>query len=137
MYQGQAYNFANVIPTVLTSGIVNSLATFQAPDGVIVGAGQPSGVYVDVPGYVGIRCMDAPTSIARITADERKSEAQIESDNSDHVWLAAFLPEIAIHTEWRVLITDQIGNIKTMDILGAECDSQSQMTRVKVQIATV
>lgn len=137
MYQGQAYTFAQVVPTVLESGIVNSLATFQEPDGLLIGAGQPSGTYVDVAGYVGIRCMDAPTSNSRITATERKSESEIESSNSDHVWLAGAYPDIANHTEWRCALTDAGGVVTTYDVLGAEMDSQFQTTRVQVQVATV
>ena len=137
MYQGLGYDFADVVPTVLASGIVNSLCTFQAPDGVLIGAGQPSGVYVDVAGYVGIRCMDAPTSNMRITADERKSESQIESDNSSHIWLAGNYPEIDDHTEWRAIVTGANGVVTVYDVLGAEGDSQGKSTRVKVQVSTI
>ncbi len=137
MYQGQGYTFAQVVPTVLASGIVNSFATFQEPTGALTADGSPDGTYADVAGFVGIRCMDAPTSNARITADERKTETEIESDNSDHVWLAGFYPEIEGHTEWQAVITDAAGNTRTFDVLGAECDSQARTTRVKVQVATV
>ncbi len=144
MYQSQSYTFAAVVPTVLASGIVNSLCTFQEPtgeqtsDGSPVRTGGDSGDgYNNVAGFVGIRCMDAPTSNARITADERKSETQIESDNSDHVWLAGFYPDIENHTQWRVVITDAAGNVRIFDVLGAESDSQAKTTRVQVQVATV
>ncbi len=137
MYQQQGYTFAQVVPIVLASGIVNSFATFQEPTGELTADGSPTGAYQDVPGFVGIRCMDAPTSNARITADERKTETEIESDNSDHVWLAGFYPEIESHTEWQAVITDAAGNVRTFDVLGAECDSQAKTTRVKVQVATV
>lgn len=137
MYQGLGYDFADVVPAVLASGIVNSLCTFQAPDGVLIGAGQPSGVYVDVAGYVGIQCMDAPTSDMRITADERKSIDQVESDNSSHIWLAGYYPEVNDNTVWRAVITDAAGNVTIYDVLGAEGDSQAKTTRVKVQVATV
>lgn len=137
MYQGQSYVFDAVIPTVLESGIVNSLATFQAPDGLLVGAGQPSGTYVPVDGYVGIRCMDAPTSMARITADEAKTEQQIESSNSGHIWLAGNYPEIDDHTEWRAVVTGANGVVTIYDVLGAEGDSQGKTTRVKVNVSTV
>ena len=137
VYQNQYYTFAAVVPAVLDSGIVNSLATFQAPTGALTADGSPDGTYADVAGFVGIRCMDAPTSNLRITADERKTDMQIESDNSDHVWLAGFYPEIESYTEWRAVITDAAGNIRIFNVLGAECDSQAQTTRVKVQVATV
>lgn len=122
---------------MLESGIVNSLATFQAPDGLLIGAGQPSGNYVPVEGYVGIQCMDAPTSIARITADEAKTEQQIESSNSGHIWLAGNYPEINDHTEWRAVVTGANSDVTIYDVLGAEGDSQGKTTRVKVNVSTV
>lgn len=138
MYQGQSYSFDSVVPEVLASGIANSFATFQAPTGALIGAGQPDpDGWVDVEGYVGIVCMDAPTSDSRITANEKKSEAQIESDNSSHVWLAGFYPEIATHTEWRIIITDELGNQTTGDVVGSESDSQCRTTRVQFNVATV
>jgi len=137
MYQQQTYTFDAVVPAVLDAGLANSRVTFQAPDGVIVGAGQPSGDYVDVDGYVDIVCMDAPESIIRITANESKSISEIESDNSEHIWLAGNYPEIATHTEWRCVLTAANGTVTTYDVLGAESDSQGKTTRVRVQVATV
>lgn len=137
MYQGTSQIFGAVVPAVLASGIVNSLATFQAPSGVLTADGSPDGTYIDVAGYVGIRCMDAATSNSTISAKERKTETEIESDNTEHVWLAGFYPEIAGHTEWQVIVTDAGGNAITYDVLGAENDSQAKTTRVLVQKATV
>ncbi len=137
MYQQLGYMFAQVVPTVLASGIVNSLCTFQEPTGALTADGSPDGTYANVAGYVGIRCMDAPTSNSRITATERKTELEIESDNSQHVWLAGAYPDIAIHTEWRCVLTDAGGVVTTYDVLGAEMDSQFKTTRVQVQLSTV
>lgn len=130
--------FDAVIPAVLEAGIANSFATFQEPTGALIGAGQPDpDGWADVAGYVGIVCMDAPTSISRITADERKSEAQIESSNDEHVWMAGYYPDVANHTEWRVIVTNAAGDSITYSVLGAEVDSQSKTTRVKVSVVTV
>jgi hypothetical protein len=137
MYQQQGYTFDAVIPAVFDAGVVNSLCTFQEPDGLLTGAGQPSGNYIDVTGYIGIPCMDAPTSNLRITAREQKTEAQIESSNSDHIWLAGFYVGIESNTQWRVAVTDAAGNVRIGDVTGAECDSQARTTRVAVQWITV
>lgn len=132
MNQTNSYNFDDVVPAVIASGVAVSLATFQEPDGLLVDAGQPSGNYVDVAGYVGLTCMSAPTSIGRITASEKASQPQIESTNQNHVWLAGYFPEIASHTEWRCIV-DGV----TYNVLGGESDSQSRTTRVEVQVATI
>jgi len=138
VYQGQGYTFDAVVPAVIDAGIANSLATFQAPTGALIGAGQPDpDGWEDVVGYVGIVCMDAPTSDSRITANEKKSEAFIESDNSEHIWLAGNYPEIASHTEWRCIVTAANGVTTTYDVLGAESDSQGKTTRVQVNVSTV
>lgn len=137
MYQAQSYNLAAVMPEALATGLFVSRATFQAPDGVIIGAGQPSGNFVEIDGYADIQCMNAPESNLRITANEAKSLAEVESSNSGHVLLQGYYPEINDHTEWRVVITDATGAPTTFDVLGAEGDSQSKMTRVKVTVITV
>jgi len=137
MFQQQSYIFDAVIPAVIDAEIANSLATFQAPTGALTADGSPDGTYADVAGYVGIVCMDAPTSDIRITAGERKSQADIESDNSSHIWLSGNYPEIEYHTEWRAVVTGANGIVTIYDVEGAEGDSQGIMTRVKVNVSTV
>lgn len=137
MYQQQTYNVQAVMPAALDTGLFSARATFQEPDGELIGAGQPSGNYVDVAGYTNIRCVDAPTSIARITADEKKSIGEVESFNSGHILLGGFYPDIPANTQWRAVVTDASGNVTVYDVDGAEADSQTQMTRVKVQVSTV
>lgn len=139
MYQGNGYDLAAVMPEALETGLFVSLCTFRAPTGKLTGAGSPdltSGPngdgYVDVSGYVNIQCMSAPTSNIRISADERKTATETESSNSGHVLLAGYYPLVAQNTQWQAVI-DGV----TFDVLGAESDSQMQMTRVKVQIASV
>ncbi len=135
MNQSNAYNFADVVPAVLASGLPVSLATFQEPSGQLTDDGSPvrgAGAWVDVAGYVGIVCMSAPESILRIGASERKSMEEIESYNSNHVWLAGHYPEIATHTEWSVIVD---GN--RYGVEGAESDSQSKTTRVKISKVTI
>lgn len=144
MYQGQAYTFAQVVPTVLESGIVNSLATFQEPtgdqteDGSPLRTGGTSGDgFNDVARYVGIRCMDAPISNGSIRATENRSIEDIESSNQVHIWLAGNYPELNDHTNWRAVVTGANGVVTFYSIQGAEGDSQGITTRVEVEVVTV
>lgn len=137
MFQGMAYDFAAVIPTVLASGVVNSLATFQAPSGVLTSSGAPDGNYSNVAGYVGIRCSNAPPSNLRVSADEKKTIENIESSNEGHIWLAGCYPDLKNHADWRAIYTDPVGNVTYLDVLGSESDSQARTTRVRVQVVTI
>ena len=132
MTQGLAYEIASVIPAVLDSGLLVSLCTIQEPSGNIIEAGVPDGTYVNVSGMVDIPCTAPPPSEARIAATEVKALAEIMSLNIHHVLLGGYYPAIETNTEWRAVI-DGID----YDILGAESDSQKQMTRLAVRIATV
>ncbi len=139
MYQGQSYTFDAVVPAVIDSGLPVSLCTIQYPTGILTADGSPdltSGPnndgFIDVSGLVDIICMDAPTSILKIRATETKTQTEIESMNSDHCWLAGYFPHILPNTQWRAVV-DGV----RFDILGAECDSQRQMTRLDLQVSRV
>jgi hypothetical protein len=144
VYQGNAYDFAAIVPAVIAAGLVNSLVTFQAPTGVLTSSGAPAQTGGDsgdgwnnVAGYIAIPCMDAPLTVGRITADEKKSIEEIEASNEDHIWLAGFYPGIETDTNWRAQVTDPAGNVSYWDVLGSESDSQAQTTRVKVQQVSI
>ena len=132
MNQSISTLIAGVMPIAVASGLFVSLCTIQRPSGTLTADGSPDGLYVDVSGLVNIPCMNAPTSNSNITATERKTPAEIESDNSNHCLLSAYYPIIQPNTHWRAVVDGVI-----YDILGAESDSQSQMTRLKLQICTV
>lgn len=132
MNQLIADDISGVMPAALATGLFVSLCTIQRPSGIMTADGTPDGTYIDVAGMVGIQCMNAPTSISRITASEQKSARMLESYNSNHCLLGGYYPTIAGNTQWRAVV-----NGTSYDILGAESDSQSQMTRLEIQISTV
>ncbi len=131
MYQGLGYELAAVVPTVLATGICKSLCTIQQPDGVLIDAGQPSGNYLDVPGLVNIVVLSAPLSELRLQASEQKALEDIQTFAPRHVWLAGYFPLLAgIGAEdgWQAVVDGT-----TFDLLGSECDSQTQTTRIAVR----
>ncbi len=132
MNQSNAYDFASVVPAVVASGLAVSLASFEQPSGNLTADGSPDGLYTPVSGHQNIQCMNAPSSMLKITAGEKITSQTIEADNSNHLWLAGYYPLIADNTQWRANV-DGI----THRILGAETDSQNQMTRVTIETVTV
>lgn len=126
------FGIEDVMPAALATGLFVSLCTIQEPSGTMTADGTPDNTFVDIDGLVDIRCMLAPTSISNISATEAKSERSIESFNSGHVLLESYYPTIGPNSQWRAVI-DGVA----YDILGAENDSQSQMTRLLVQVVTV
>ncbi len=143
MYQGLGGELAAVMPTVVETGLLTSLATFQQPDGLFIPPGQPSGNFVDVPGLIGIKCQDAPMSTARIQASEKKALEDIEAARFRHILLAGYFPQIpdGIANGWRVNVVELLNGrpVDTLvyDLLGAEADSETRMTRVSARIVKV
>ena len=132
MQQGLGYEIAAVMPTALASGLFVSLCTIEQPDGVLIDAGQPSGNYVPVAGMINIPCMAPPESSIRINASEVKSEANIQSFSELHVLLNGWFPalEDGVSMGWRAIV-DGV----SFDVMGAESDSQGQMTRMVVRFS--
>lgn len=129
-----------VMPRAATSGLFDSTCTIQQPDGVIGPGGAPSGTYADVAGLVGVLCMDAPPSIARVQATEVKALAEIMAKGMRHVLLNGYFPQIVagVATGWRAIVTRTAsGAAVVYDILGGEVDSQSTQTRLELQLVGV
>jgi hypothetical protein len=126
------------IPLVMTaavaSGLFVSLCTIQQPDGVLIDAGQPSGVFVNVDGLVNIPCTAPPEANVRITASEVKSQENIQSFSELHVLLDSWYPalENGVAMGWRAVI-DGV----PYDVMGAESDSQGVITRMVVRFSGV
>lgn len=140
MYQGLSYEIARVMPEAIATGLFTSLCTLQQPDGVMIGAGQPSNTYVDVAGMVAICCMDAPISEGRLQATEVKDLKEIMSLQIRHVVLESCYPAVPNGEEhgWIAVITDlSTGLVTTYDLLGAEIDSQGTQTRLHIRTATI
>ena len=127
-----AYEISQVIVEAVATGLFVSVCSIQQPSGLLTADGSPDGTWTAVAGMQGIACMNAPTSEIRITADEKKTSREIESDNNAHVLLAGWYPQIQTQTNWRAVIDGA-----PYDILGAESDSQMTMTRMKIIKVTV
>lgn len=129
-----------VMPRAVQGGTFTSTCTIQAPDGAMGASGAPSGTYANVVGLVGVPCMDAPPSVARVQATEVKALAEIMAKGMRHVLLNGYFPQIVagVATGWRAIVTrTATGESVTYDILGAEVDSQSTQTRLELQLVGV
>jgi hypothetical protein len=129
-YQGLGIELENVMPMAIATGLFSSVCSIQMPDGVLVDAGQPSGNYITLGGMANIPCMAPPASFAKITAEETKSIEDVQSFAPLHVLLSGWYPILAdgVSMGWQAVID----GVK-LDILGAESDSQKQMTRLLVR----
>ena len=141
MFQGVTFDFDAVIAAVKAAGLMNSLCTIQAPSGNFVN-GVSDGIYSAVAGLSDIPCMDAVLSTSSIQATEIKGLADIISSTPRHILLDKYYPQLDGlnwgDIGWRVVTVNQKNGITvTYDLLGAERDSQSSQTRLKVRRLSV
>lgn len=143
MYQSLGYEIADVMTEAQNSGLMVSTCTVQEPDGVLVGAGQPSGTWVPLAAVQGIPCMDAPRSTGeRLTADEQKALPEIQSRTFRHVLLAGFYGDVipwgneGQRPALQAVITGPDQVAVTYELVGVESDSQQQMTRLALHLVT-
>lgn len=129
---------------VRASGLLSSLCTCQAPSEVLDDSGAPDGNYVDVAGLMNIPCTAPPPSDARIQATEVRALAEITAAELHHVLLNGYYPAIDLgwRNGWRLMLGDDDGagnliNGYAYDIMGVESDSQEQLTRIEVKLATL
>jgi len=134
MNQSLSYEVAGVMPLALATGLFVSLCTLQSPSTSINPDGTPVNSYSNVSGLVDIPCMDAVLSDAAIQATESKTLQEILAKTFRHVLLNGYYPTVldGVGAGWQAVV-DGVA----YDLLGAEPDSQSQMIRLKLQIATV
>lgn len=128
--QSLGYEIAAVMPAVRAEGLDVSLITIQQADGTLDAAGAPSGNYVNVAGLVLLKCQAAPPSMARIQATEVKALAEITALQLKHVLMDGCYPQI--QANMRAVL-----NGVAHDIMGAESDSQAQMTRLTLRLVQV
>lgn len=128
------------MPTAIASGLMVSTCTVQQPDGLLIGAGQPSGNWVDV--IADVQCMDAPDAAARPAAREKKSVPDIQSMSLRHVLLAGFYGDVipwgneGARPQLRAIVTGPDGVPVTYELVGMESDSQQIMTRLVLHLVT-
>lgn len=130
-----------VMPAVIATGLLVSLFTAQEPVPTVGPTGAVEFDYVDVAGLVGIPCTAPPPSPTDIQATEVRALEEITASELHHVLLNGYYP--TLDAGWRGENADGKGAwIALIDgaqyeIAGVESDSQSQMTRLKVKLATV
>ena len=122
------------MPEAIRTGLFVSLCTIQAPSGGFGPSGAPVGPYADVAGLVNIPCTAPPPGETRILSTEVKELAEIMAAQLKHVLLDNYYPtlEAGVRVGWQALIDGT-----AYDILGAESDSNGQMTRMEVKLATI
>ena len=132
--QGFGYELAAVVPTVLATGLCDSFCTIQLPDGALIGAGQPSGIYDNVGGLVDIPVISAPLNEVRIQSQEIRRLEDIQLFSPRHVWLAGYFPiiEPMCSQGARAVI-----NGVAYDLMGAEADSQLRTTRISIRTSAL
>ncbi len=134
MYQG--LDIESVMPSVVASGLMVSTCTVQAPNGQFGSSGAPSGTYANVSGLTSIQCMNAPLSWGGIDADEAKTMAEVASRSVRHVLLDQYYSQLD-GLNWGGIGWRAVVDGITYDILGAERDSQSTQTRLRLQLVSV
>lgn len=135
MTQGFQNALAQVMPRAVLTGLFSSLATFYQPVKTQGPTGNYIGTYTRVSGMTNIPCMDAPESVGRPTAMERKSEPDVLSEWFRHVLLDgyySFASNASTPLGWQVDIDGT-----RYDLLGAESDSQNTQTRLRLQKVVV
>lgn len=123
----------NVMPEALATGLFTSTCTFLQPSGNVISGGAPDGTYVPVPGLpANIPCMMAPNSSARIQATEIRALEEITTFRLQHLLLNGWYPAVRGGSAlgWIVAIEGE-----NWTLMGAEDDSQGQMTRCEVRLA--
>lgn len=138
MTQGAAgiqQNIKEVMAQAIAEGTFVSLCTIQGPDNVFSDSGFPSGAFVNLAGLVNIPCMKAPQSMLRIAAEERKAEPGVQSLEPFHVLLNGYYPAIPQVTTTRPSLRAIVDGVQ-YEVMGVEHDSQLQMSRLTVRVAT-
>jgi hypothetical protein len=141
MTQARGIGIEEVMARAVATGLFTSLLALESPSGVFNDGGQPDGLYNPVAGLEAIPCMDMPLGESRILASELKSLKDVLASAPRHVLLDKRYFEIegGVSVGWRAVLTNvmQIAAGEpgvVYDVLGAECDSQRQMTRVSVAL---
>jgi hypothetical protein len=122
--------------------LFDSLATIQSPDGGLNPDGTPDNGFTNV--FVNIPCMDSVPSVTRVQATEVRDLQEIMSKGYRHVLLNQFFADAPAlpggpfaQQGWSGLGYRAIIDGVYYTILGAENDSQNQMTRMELQLVTV
>ena len=132
-----------VMPAAILTGCFVSLFTAQEPVPTVGPTGAVAFDYVNVSDstLIDVPCTAPPPSPASITATEVRALEEITASELHHVLLNGYYPQL--DAGWRGENVDGKGAwIALIDgfqyeISGVESDSQKQMTRMTVKLATV
>jgi len=137
------YAIDYVMTAARASGLFSNLFTALTPDGTFGDTGAPSGNYVAVSGLENIACKAAVETA--IEATEVRALEEITASELHHVTLDAYYP--ALDDGWRgeglnatgawICQVQWAGVWYRFNIIGVESDSETQMTRVRIKLATV
>jgi hypothetical protein len=139
MYQGLQREIAAVLPQAFASGMFTSTVTLMAPTGALGPSGAPlipPNGFAEVDGYVNLPCVAAPLSTNRIQSTEMRDLEEITASSPQHILLDGYFPnlEAGAANGW---LANLDGGTSFWIVLGAESDSQSQMTRMAVKLASI
>jgi|SRR5882724_6927820 len=125
---------AGVMPLVRATGLLVSLATFQAPTGNQDSSGSLDGTFANVAGLVNIPCTAPPANVGSITASVNRTPPQFLAYGSKHCLLDNYYPAVegGAAAGWRAVIDGT-----NYTLMGAESDSQHQMTRFEPRLETL
>ena len=134
---------AGVMPAAILTGCFVSLFTAQEPVPTRGPTGAIAFNYVNVSDstLINVPCTAPPPSTNNITATEMRALEEITASEVHHVLLNGYYPQL--DAGWRGENADGHGAwIALIDgfqyeISGVESDSQKQMTRLTVKLATV
>jgi hypothetical protein len=131
--QTLAIDIAGVMPAVRATGLLSSLCTITRFPEAFDEGGAPiaATAYEPVTGMVDIPCTAPPLQAAdRIARAEVRTEAQVQSEESLHVLLDDYYPDIR-NTD-RAVVDGVAYNIANV-----ERDSQKQMTRIALEKVSI
>lgn len=138
-YQGLAREIGSVMVIARASGLFVSAASFSQPPVTQGPTGNITGNYTPITGLTAIPCMNAPQSDIRVSSDEVRTVTDIQAGRYRHVLLDDYYPAVIAGWPqgWRVTITDPNSVVTLYTMTGAEADSQSTQTRLKLQVVTL
>lgn len=141
MNQGFTSELLAVMPAVLATGLLSALCTIQRQNGTYSDSGQPDLTetgFANLPGHINLACMSAVPSVARVQATEVKQLRDILAKQFRHTLLKGYYPDIE---QDDIAVITLVGPSAPapirFDILGVESDSQQNMTRLELELATI
>ena len=136
MYQGIGIDLAQTVAEVNYSGYLSGTCTIQVPTGAQNADGSPANTWVAVSELTGLYCQIAVPSATAVQATEVKDLEEIMARSIRHVLLAGFYPQLKQLKQAgqvQALLSLTGDSTYTFEVLGAEDDSQGQMTRFECQ----